>query len=125
MSVYLDAARQCFFLPKPTFTENDLPSQSGRVFIVTGGYTGIGKELTKMLYGKDGTIYIAGRSKDKFDAAVQDIKSTVKSQGRLEFLKLDLADLATIKGSAEEFLGREQRLDVLTNNAGVVSIFNI
>ena len=42
------------------------------------------------------------------------------SEGKLEFLKLDLADLSTIKVSAEEFLAREKRLDVLWNNAGVM-----
>jgi len=40
MSAYLDSIRQCFFIPKPTLTENNLPNQSGRVFIVTGGYAG-------------------------------------------------------------------------------------
>lgn len=39
----------------------------------------------------------------------------------MEFLKLDLADLPTIKGSVEDFMSREQRLDVLTNNAGVMT----
>ena len=42
------------------------------------------------------------------------------SDGRLEFLHLDLADLATIQTSATDFLAREQRLDVLTNNAGIM-----
>lgn len=40
MSVYLDAFRQCFFIPSPPLTEKNLPSQAGRVFIVTGGYAG-------------------------------------------------------------------------------------
>jgi retinol dehydrogenase-12 len=40
MSAYLDSFRQCFFIPQPTLTEKNLPNQSGRVFIVTGGYAG-------------------------------------------------------------------------------------
>ena len=40
MSAYLDSIRQCFFIPKPTLTEKNLPNQAGRVFIVTGGYAG-------------------------------------------------------------------------------------
>ena len=36
-------------------------------------------------------------------------------------MKLDLADLGTIKASAEEFMRKEERLDVLTNNAGVMT----
>lgn len=48
-------------------------------------------------------------------------KEIPSSKSRIEFLKLDLADQSTIKPSAEEFLKKESRLDVLTNNAGVMS----
>jgi len=41
MAAYMDAFRQCFFIGAPTLTEKNLPNQSGRVFIVTGGYAGI------------------------------------------------------------------------------------
>ncbi|GAB7359035.1 hypothetical protein MBLNU230_g5107t1 [Neophaeotheca triangularis] len=121
MSFYLDSFRQCFFIPPPTFTEKDLPDQTGRVFIVTGGYTGVGKELCKYLYAANGTVYIAGRSQTKADKGLADIKAHAPaSKGKLEFLQLDLADLPSIKASAQEFLGKEKRLDVLTNNAGVM-----
>ena len=51
------------FPPKPSFTEATVPSQKGRVFIVTGGNTGVGFELCKILYGKGGTVYMAARSR--------------------------------------------------------------
>ncbi|KAH7377291.1 hypothetical protein BKA66DRAFT_513595 [Pyrenochaeta sp. MPI-SDFR-AT-0127] len=113
--------RQSFFLPKPPLTEQNLPDQTGKVHIVTGGYSGCGRELTRILYGKNATVYVAGRSHDKAAKAIESIKRDVgKSKGRLEFLKLDLADQNTIKASTEEFLSKEQRLDVLTNNAGIM-----
>jgi len=88
---------------------------------VTGGYVGVGFELGKLLYQKNGTVYVAGRSPEKASKAIEDIKSAFPgSNGKLEFLQLDLADLTTIKKSAEEFLFKEQRLDVLWNNAGVM-----
>lgn len=96
---YKDALFQCFFIPKPTLTESNLPSQAGRVFIVTGGYAGCGKELSKILYGKDGTVYLAGRSQDKAESAIEEIKKVhPSSDGRLEFLKVDLADLVSGDG---------------------------
>lgn len=52
-----------FFPPKPTFTEKEVPSQAGRVFIVTGGNSGVGYELCKILYGKGATVYMTTRSK--------------------------------------------------------------
>lgn len=121
-SFYYDAFRQCFFLPAPTLTEQNLPDQTGRVFIVTGGYAGVGKELAGILYQKNGTVYIAGRSSEKGVAAITAIKEAHPSaDGRLEFLHVDLADLSSIKESVSTFTKREQRLDVLTNNAGVMT----
>jgi NADPH:quinone reductase-like Zn-dependent oxidoreductase len=52
-----------WFPPKPSFTENEVPSQHGKVFIVTGGNGAVGYELIKILYGTGATIYMASRSK--------------------------------------------------------------
>ncbi|KXH26601.1 hypothetical protein CSIM01_02902 [Colletotrichum simmondsii] len=109
------------FPPKPAFTEQNLPEQAGRVFIITGGASGIGLELCKILYAANATIYIATRSSEKIAAAIKTIKVLhSSSNGRLEPLILDLADLTTIKPAVESFLARESRLDVLVHNAGVM-----
>lgn len=115
------AFSQSFFIPAPSLTEENLPDQSGHVHVVTGGYAGVGQELCKILYGKGATVYVAGRSEEKANQAIERIKKEApSSSGRLEFLLLDLNDLTTIKASAERFLSRESRLDVLVNNAGVM-----
>ena len=62
------------------------------------------------------------RSEEKATRAIDDIKSSCpQSKGELVFLHLDLGDLTTIKKSAEEFLTKEDKLDVLWNNAGVMA----
>lgn len=92
-----------------------------QVFIVTGGYTGVGYELSKILYRKNGTVYIAGRDPEKGAKAVSALRADCPSSvGRVEFLPLDLADLSSIKVSADLFKSKEDRLHVLTNNAGVM-----
>jgi retinol dehydrogenase 12 len=91
------------------------------VFVVTGSSSGIGKELAQILYSHDAKVYIAVRSKEKATEAINDIKAKFPdSKGELVFLHLDLGDLTTIKKSAEEFLTKESKLDVLWNNAGVM-----
>jgi NAD(P)-dependent dehydrogenase (short-subunit alcohol dehydrogenase family) len=70
------------------------------------------------VYAKNATVYVAGRSRDVALKAINEIKSAVKSTGRVEFLSLDLANLGSIKSSADIFLAKEDRLDVLWNNAG-------
>lgn len=74
-----------------------------------------------MLYSKNAKVYVAARSKDKSLKAIETIRGReLGSKGQLEFLPLDLADLTKIKASVGEFLAKENRLDVLFNNAGVM-----
>ncbi|KAI0970605.1 NAD(P)-binding protein [Xylaria arbuscula] len=111
--------------PKPTFTEANVPpgSQTGRVFIVTGGNTGIGFELCKILFNSGATIYMASRSKDKATAAIKEIVNgapkNASGTGQLKFLQLDLGDLKSVVAAAETFAAQEAKLDVLWNNAGI------
>ena len=66
-------------------------------------------------------MYVAARSEAKAAKAIEGIKSRApSSKGQLIYLHLDLDDLTTIKASAEKFLGENERLDVLWNNAGVM-----
>lgn len=75
----------------------------------------------KLVYQRNAKVYIAARSETKARAAIKDIQAEYpKSKGQLEYLHLDLSDLTTIKASAQDFLRREHRLDVLWNNAGVM-----
>lgn len=109
------------FPPKPKFTEKELPDLAGKVYIVTGANTGVGKELAQILYSKNARVYVAARSKEKAEAAITSIREAhPTSTGELVFLLLDLADLSTIKASAQQFLDREEKLHVLFNNAGVM-----
>lgn len=62
------------------------------------------------------------RSADKTNQAIEAIKNAVPSStGALKYVRLDLADLASIKGTVEQFLAQESKLHVLWNNAGVMS----
>ncbi|KAL4954327.1 hypothetical protein BDW69DRAFT_163344 [Aspergillus filifer] len=114
-----------FFPPKPTFTEKDLPPTQDKVFLITGGTSGIGFELAKILYRHGGSkVYITGRTEEKAKAAIQAIKAAVSNhnhqgQGKLDYIILELSDLTSIRASAEQFMAKESRLDVLWNNAGV------
>lgn len=80
----------------------------------------MGLELCQILYARNATVYIAGRSSPKAENAIRDIRmASPNSEGRIEFLRLDLADLSSIKPAVEIFNTQQQRLDVLVNNGGV------
>lgn len=133
------------FPPKPVFPVEAIPDLSGKVssthlstinpqrpsliilnplpqvYIVTGGASGVGYETAKVLYQKSATVYIAGRSRGNGEKAIDAIRGEYPSaKGKLFHLDLDLADLRGVKASAEEFLRKEKRLDVLWLNAGVM-----
>ncbi|KAI6842710.1 hypothetical protein KC332_g3366 [Hortaea werneckii] len=112
------------FPPAPTFTEKSLEDLRGRVYIITGATSGVGLELAKILYAANGTVYVCGRSQASTDTAISIIRDSspkTTTQGRLNPLIFDLADLSTVRSAAQLFLHQEQRLDVLFLNAGIMT----
>lgn len=97
-----------------------MPNLQGKVYIVTGSNTGIGKEVARVLYAKNSKVYIAARSEEKANEAIAEIKKAApESIGTLAFLHLDLSDLDNVKEAARNFVSQEGTLHVLFNNAGV------
>lgn len=110
-----------FFPPAPSFTQHSLPDLKHKVYIVTGASAGVGKELSRLLYSRNATVYLTARSFEKAKVAIDWIEARhPSSQGKLSYLHLELNDLEGIKTSAETFLAQESRLDVLFNNAGIM-----
>ncbi|KAI0631524.1 NAD-P-binding protein [Trametes polyzona] len=106
------------FPPKPQWSVDQIPDLSGKVMMVTGGNTGIGKETVKALLTHNAKVYIAGRSPQRVADAIEDLR---KETGKTAlFLQLDLADLQSIKKAASEFTSKEDRLDVLFNSGGLM-----
>ena len=117
------AFRTQLWPPAPEYIEDNVASQAGKVFIVTGGNSGVGLELVKMLYSKGARVYMASRSAAKAQVAITAVKAfPTATPGEVKYLHLDLADLATMKASAEEFSRQETELHVLWHNAGVTQV---
>ncbi|KAL3467794.1 hypothetical protein BJX64DRAFT_299083 [Aspergillus heterothallicus] len=116
----LSAQLTQLFPPRPIFTEKDIPFQKGKVYVITGGTSGIGLELAKILYARGATVYITGRTEEKAKRAIEDILKTVtEREGQIDYILLNLDDLSTIKASVEAFREKESKIDVLWNNAGI------
>ncbi|KIO29194.1 hypothetical protein M407DRAFT_70802, partial [Tulasnella calospora MUT 4182] len=92
------------FPPKSKFNpERDIPDLSGKVVIVTGGKTGIGKHTIQALsLSKNAKVYMAARSKEKAEDAIAELKSLTGKDA--VFLQLDLANLDSITKAANEFM---------------------
>ncbi len=91
---------------------------AGRVAVVTGANTGIGRATALGLAGRGWRVFVGARSGEKGEAAVAGIRAATGSSF-VWFLPLDLADLSSVRAAADSFLARGEPLHVLVNNAGV------
>ncbi|KAF6033584.1 RDH12 [Bugula neritina] len=93
----------------------------GKVVLVTGANTGLGKVTAKDLASRGAVVYIACRDVTKAEAAKRDILSS-NSAAQVNLLKLDLGSLRSVRDCADAFKQREEKLDVLVANAGFGSL---
>ncbi|XP_074959257.1 retinol dehydrogenase 12-like isoform X3 [Phalacrocorax aristotelis] len=91
----------------------------GKVAIVTGANTGIGKETARDLARRGARVIVACRDIAKAEAAASEIRADTGNQ-QVIVKKLDLADTKSIREFAEKFLAEEKELHILINNAGVM-----
>lgn len=98
---------------------DDIPSQAGRIALVTGANIGLGLETVRALAARGATVLMACRSRRKAETA----RMALIEEGLtgLDLLDLDLADLNSVATAAETVKHRYGQLDLLINNAGVMA----
>lgn len=93
---------------------------AGKNFIVTGGNSGIGMVAARELARRGGRVIIASRSADKTLPVIETIKRETGND-QVEFAKLDLSDLDSVRACSEALLAKSLKFEVLINNAGFAS----
>jgi dehydrogenase/reductase SDR family protein 13 len=91
---------------------------AGKTFIITGANTGIGKITARELAKRGARVILACRSKDKTLPVIAEIKQETGND-KVEFVQLDLGDLASVRTCAAELVARNIPFDGLINNAGL------
>jgi retinol dehydrogenase 12 len=91
----------------------------GRTFLVTGANTGIGRATAEALGRRGARVLLACRSREKTEPVLAALTSVGASAA---FVRLDLADLGSVRGCADEVLAKGEPLHVLINNAGLAGL---
>ncbi|TLP45639.1 SDR family NAD(P)-dependent oxidoreductase [Cohaesibacter sp. CAU 1516] len=98
--------------------EERLPDLKGKIYVITGGNSGIGFEAARMLGEAGADVILACRSPEKAESARLQLLTTTK--GSVSLVGLDLADTASVRAGAEGVRGMTDRIDGLINNAGIM-----
>ncbi|NML41049.1 SDR family NAD(P)-dependent oxidoreductase [Chitinophaga sp. G-6-1-13] len=88
---------------------------NGKTAIVTGGNSGIGLEIVKVLANAGAQVIIGARDAGKATDALQQLHN-------VSFIPLDLSDPVSVNRFAEQFLAEHHNLDYLFNNAGLFNV---
>ena len=91
----------------------------GKVVIVTGSNSGIGRETALALAERGATVVTVVRNREMGQQACDSIVAGTGNDS-VDMMLCDLSSMSTIRKFAEEFKGKYDRLDVLINNAGAV-----
>jgi retinol dehydrogenase 12 len=91
---------------------------AGKTFVITGANTGIGKITARELAKRGAHVILACRSADKTQPVIDELKRETGND-KIEFVALDLSDLASVRRCADELLARNIPIHGLINNAGL------
>jgi len=94
------------------------PDLNGKVCIITGANTGIGKVTAREIASMGAHLFLACRSEEKAMAVVEELKSQTGNT-QIEYLELDLSSFESVRACATAFKERNLPLHLLVNNAGV------
>jgi NAD(P)-dependent dehydrogenase (short-subunit alcohol dehydrogenase family) len=106
-------------MAKSKWNADRIPDQKGKIAIITGATSGLGKEAARVLGIKNATVIMAVRNLQKGEGVVSEI--TAQHPGAdVHVRELDLGSLSSVRSFAHSFQKDFKRLDILINNAGVM-----
>ncbi|WP_268912919.1 SDR family NAD(P)-dependent oxidoreductase [Lentilactobacillus sp. SPB1-3] len=105
--------------PKKNWTLNDMPDQTGKIVVITGGTSGVGYEDAKAFAMKNAMIHILAHNLEKGQKAIAELKHETGNQN-IFFHSVNLMSITAIKEFAKKLLETTPKIDVLINNAGIM-----
>ncbi|GAA4231483.1 SDR family oxidoreductase [Postechiella marina] len=107
---------------KKGWTPEKINSLEGKTYVITGANTGTGFEASKILLSKAATVVMLNRNEKKSTKAINRLKKQFGSNAKISFIKMDLAELASIRHAAKALIKQVPHINALICNAAVAQV---
>ncbi|WP_146592084.1 SDR family oxidoreductase [Puniceibacterium confluentis] len=104
------------------WTPARLGNLAGKTYVITGANAGAGFQAARILLSKGAKVVMLNRSAEKSAAAVKELKQEFGSSAEVSFVRMDLAEQASVRAAAEEVLKIVPRIDALICNAAIAQV---
>jgi len=104
------------------WTPERLGALTGKTYLITGANAGTGFQAARILLSKGAQVVMLNRSADKSTAAVTALKKEFGARADVSFVRMDLAELASVRAAADEVLKTVPRIDALICNAAIAQV---
>jgi len=99
-----------------------ISSLVGKTYVITGANTGAGFQATRLLLAKGAKVVMLNRNPGKSEAAIDALKAEFGSTADVSCVRMDLAELASVRTAAVELLATVSQIDALICNGAIAQI---
>lgn len=104
------------------WTPELLDSLSGKTYVITGANGGAGFEASRVFLSKGAKVVMLNRSVEKSNTAIEHLKQEFGSEADVTFVRMDLAELDSVRQAANEILETLSHIDALICNAAIAQV---
>ncbi len=104
------------------WTPQRLGSLAGKTYVITGANSGTGFEASRIFLSKGAKVVMLNRSTEKSTAAIEKLKQEFGENADVTFIRMDLAEMASVREAAAELMNTVPQIDALICNAAIAQV---
>jgi len=104
------------------WTPERIGSLEGKTYLITGANSGTGYEASRILLSKGANVVMLNRNPQKSADAIAALKQELGNDANVSFIRMDLAELASVRKAAAEVLEQVSRIDALICNGAIAQV---
>lgn len=104
------------------WTPDEISSLKGKSYLITGATSGTGYQAVRTLLSKGARVVMLNRNPDKSQKTMTALKAEFGDKAPVDFITMDLSDLASVRQAAKDVLASMKNIDVLICNAAIAQV---